>query len=83
MISSKKMDKLKLAGQNLGRVFNFRHGHAFAPLVNGANACPCLKLKILISTKLTNLKWKAQPKQLKGSLPLAFVLPNKNKKKTF
>jgi hypothetical protein len=71
MVSSKNMDKLEQAGQNLGLVFNFRHGHASGPFTS------------LISTKLTNLKWKAQPKKLKGSLLLAFVLPSKNKKKTF
>ncbi len=58
------MDKLKLAGQNLGRVFNFSCGRAFAPCTS------------LITTKLQNLKRKTQPKQLLGYLPLAFVLPH-------
>ncbi len=40
---------LKLAGQNLGRAFNFRHGRAFAPCTS------------FITQKLHNLKWKTWP----------------------
>jgi hypothetical protein len=45
------MDKLKLAGQNLGRVFNFRYERKFSFLI----------------LKLPNLKWKSWPKQRLGS----------------
>ncbi len=53
------MDKLKLSGQNLGRVFNSRHGRTFATRTYFTVA------------KLPNLKWKTWPKQLLGLLPLA------------
>jgi hypothetical protein len=43
---TKAIDKLKLAGQNLDQVFNFRHGRAFAPRTS------------FIAAKLPNLKWK-------------------------
>ncbi len=49
------MDKLKLAGQNLGRVFNFRHGRKFVPFTS------------FLILKLPNLKWKSWPKQCLGS----------------
>jgi hypothetical protein len=58
------MDKLKLTGQNLGRVFNSR--------LRRARIC---RARAYI-TKQPNLELKTQPKQFLGSLPLAFVLPN-------
>ncbi len=57
------MDKLKLARRNLGQVFNYRLGHAW------------IGHAIVLITKQPNLKLKTQPKQLLGSLPLAFALP--------
>jgi hypothetical protein len=51
------MDKLNLAGQNLGRVFNSRCRHA----------CLCNAITL---TKQPNLKLKTWPNQLLGSLPL-------------
>ncbi len=60
---TKAIDKLKLAGQNLDQVFNFRHGRAFAPRTS------------FIAAKLPNLKWKTWPKQLLGYLLWAFLLP--------
>jgi hypothetical protein len=56
-------DKLQLAGQNLGQVFNFRFGHLHAAHFW------CYQLK------LPNLKLKTRPKQLLGSLPLVIMLP--------
>ncbi len=56
------IDKLQLAGQNLGRVFNFRYGHV------------CTTCASNVTTKLPNLKWKTRLKQLLVSLPLAFAL---------
>jgi hypothetical protein len=44
------MDKLKLVGQNLGRVFNFRYGSLFALSIS------------FRTTKLPSLKWKDQSK---------------------
>ncbi len=35
----------------------------------------CTTCTSYVTTKLSNLKWKTRPKQLLGSLPLAFVLP--------
>ncbi len=61
------MDKLKLAGQNLGRVFNSRL------------SCACIDHAIVCITKQPNLKVRTQPKQLLGSLALAFVLPRPSK----
>jgi hypothetical protein len=58
------MDKLKLTGLNLGRVFNSRLGHA------------CTGHEIVHITKQPNLKLKTQPKQLLGSLQLAFARPD-------
>ncbi len=55
------MDKLKPIGRNLGRVFDSRLGHA------------CKGHAIEHVTKQPNLTLKTQPKQLLGSLPLAFV----------
>jgi hypothetical protein len=60
------MDQLSSSGQNLGRVFNFRYGRM------------CTTCTSYITTKLSNLKWKTWPKQLLGSLPLAFALPTFN-----
>jgi hypothetical protein len=57
------MDKLKLTGQNLGQVFNFRCVHACVP---GAS---------FTSPKLSSLKLKTRAKQVLGSLQLAFALP--------
>ncbi len=57
------MGKLKVAGQNLGRVFNFRYGRLFEPCTFFTTA----KLSILI--------WKTRPKQLLGYLPSAVALP--------
>ncbi len=57
------MDKLQLTGQNLGRVFNSRMG------------CMCGVPFCCYEAKQTNLKLKTRPKQLLGSLPLAFALP--------
>jgi hypothetical protein len=57
------MDKLKLTGLNLGRVFHSRLG------------CACIGHAIVHITKQPNLKLKTQPKQLLGSLLLAFALP--------
>ncbi len=57
------MDKLKLTGLNLGRVFHSRLGRA------------CIGHEIVHLTKQPNLKLKTWPKQLLGSLPLAFMLP--------
>ncbi len=52
------MDKLQLAGRNLGRVFNSRRVHMQAAELH------CFE------SKLTNLKLKFQPKQLLGYLLL-------------
>ncbi len=57
------MDKLKLTGRNLGRVFYSGLGRA------------CIGRAIVHRTKQPNLKLKTRPKQLLGSLPLASVLP--------
>ncbi len=57
------MDKLQLAGQNLGRVFNSRSG------------CVCDMQLSCFETKLPNLMLKTRPKQLLGSLPLDIALP--------
>ncbi len=57
------MDKLQLAGQNLGRVFNFGSGHLHATAF------------LVLSVKLPNLQLKARPKQLLGSLPSVIVPP--------
>jgi hypothetical protein len=57
------MDKYQLTGQNLGRVFNSR------------SDCMSATHLFCYEAKQTNLKLKAQPKQLLGSLPLAFALP--------
>ncbi len=58
------MDIFKLTGQNLGQVFNSRLGRA------------CICRGIAYITKRPNLKLKTRPKQLLGSLPLAFTLPD-------
>ncbi len=57
------MDKRKLTGQNLGRVFHSRLGHT------------CIGHSIVDITKQPNLKLETRPKQLLGSLLLAFALP--------
>jgi hypothetical protein len=56
------MDKLKLTGPNLGRVFNSRLGRA------------CICRAIARITKQSNVKLRTRPKQLLGSLPLALAL---------
>ncbi len=61
--SSQCMDELKLTGRNLGRVFNYRLGHA------------CTGHIIVHISKQPNLKLKTRPKQLLVSLPFAFALP--------
>ncbi len=63
MMSPGGMDKLKLTGRNLGRVSNYRLGHA------------CIDHAIVHITKQPSLKLKTRPKQLLGSLLLAFALP--------
>ncbi len=57
------MDKLKLTGQALGRVFNFRSG--------------CMHtMHLLLSVAIRpNLELKTRSKQLLGSLPLVITLP--------
>ncbi len=57
------MDKLKLTGQNLGWVFHSGLGRAY------------IGHAIVETTKQLNLKLKTQPKQLLGSLLLAFAIP--------
>ncbi len=57
------MDKLKLTGQNRGRVFNSRGGHVYA-----VPSCGYL-------SKLPNLKLKTWPKQRLGYLRLDIKLP--------
>ena len=59
------MDKLKLTGQKPGRVFNFE--------------CGCVRLYIAFAliTKQPHLKLKTRPKQIVGSVSLAFALPGK------
>ncbi len=56
------IDKLQLTGQNLGQVFNSRSG------------CMCAMGINSYETKWPNLKLETRPKQLSGSIPLAFVL---------
>ena len=58
------MDKLKLTGLNLGRVFHSRLGHA------------CIGHAIVYITKQPNLNSKIRPKQLLGSLLLDIALPD-------
>ncbi len=60
------LHKLKLARQNLGRVYNFRCRRAFVPYTSFWTA------------KLPSLKWKNKPKQLLGYLPFTFALPQRN-----
>jgi len=57
------MDKLKLTGRALGRVFNFRSG--------------CMQTKHLLPTVAIqpNLELKTRPKHLLGSHPLVIALP--------
>jgi hypothetical protein len=57
------MDKLKLAVQNLGRVFNFRHGRAFTPCTS------------MITAKLSSLKWKTWPQTTFRFFPVSFCTP--------
>jgi hypothetical protein len=57
------MDKLQLAGQNLGRVFIFRSAHWHATTF------------LVLSVKLPNLQLKTRPKQLLGSLLFVIALP--------
>jgi hypothetical protein len=56
------MDKLKLTGQNLGCVFNFRNGRVHAVHF------------LCDRVKQPNLKMKTQPKQQLGSLSLDILL---------
>ncbi len=63
VLEVQSMDKLKLTGLNLGRVFNSRLGSA------------CIGRAIVHITKQPNLKLKTRPKQLLDSLPLAFAHP--------
>jgi hypothetical protein len=56
------MDKLKLRGLNLGRVFNYRCGHASTLI----STCT--------SSKQPNLKLKTWPKTILCSLLIAFAL---------
>ncbi len=62
------MDKLKLTGQTLGRVFNSRRF--------------CMHAMHLLSSLAIrpNLDLKTQPKQLLGSLPLYITLPEQSEK---
>jgi hypothetical protein len=60
--TSYTMDKLKLTGRNMGRVFNSRLGRA------------CIGHAIVHITKQPYLKLKTRPKQLLGFLPLAFAV---------
>ncbi len=57
------MDKLQSAGQSLGRVFNSKSG------------CMCAGHLFCYKPKQLNLKLKTWPKQLLGSLPIAYALP--------
>jgi hypothetical protein len=52
------------SGLNLGRAFNSRR------------VCSSAMYFRCYEAKLPNLKLKTQPKQLLGSLPLAFALPS-------
>ncbi len=61
------MDKLQLKGQNLGRVFNFGNGRVHAVHF------------LCFVSKLPNLKLKARPGQLLGSLPLDIALAGSSK----
>jgi hypothetical protein len=58
------LDKHKLTGQNLARVFNFRRGRA------------CLCHATAFIQKQLSLKVKTRPPQPLGYLPLAFFLPD-------
>ncbi len=63
----KSMDKLKLTGRALGRVFNFRSG--------------CMRHTMHLRpgvAKQPNLELKTRLKQLLGSLPLVIALPVKS-----
>jgi hypothetical protein len=61
------MDKLKLTGRALGRVFNFRSG------------CMCHTMHLRPGVaKQPNLELKTWSKQLLGSLPLVIVLPGES-----
>ncbi len=57
------MDKLKLTGRALGRVFNFRSG-----CMHTLHLLPNVAIR-------PNLELKTRPKQLLGSLPLVISLP--------
>jgi hypothetical protein len=56
------LDKLEITGQNQSRIFNSRCGRSSVPCAFGT------------TRKQPSLKLKTQPKQLGGSLPLAFAL---------
>jgi hypothetical protein len=57
------MDKLKLTGQNLGQVFNFKCGLA------------CLYDAVVLIIKTAKLKVENSAQTILGSLPSAFALP--------
>ncbi len=57
------MDKLKLTGQALGRVFNFRSG-----CMHTMHLLPSVAMQ-------PNLELKTRPKELLGSLMLVIALP--------
>jgi len=57
------MDKLKLTGRNLGRVFNIRRSHLHAATF------------LVLSVQLPNLQLKTWPKQLLGYLLLDIAHP--------
>ncbi len=63
LIKSAAMDKLKLTGRNLARVFHSRLRRT------------CIVPANVHITKQPNFKLKTRPKQLLGSLQLAFALP--------
>jgi len=60
----KPMDILQLVERNLGLVFNSRSG------------CMCARHLFCYDAKQPNLKLKTRSKQLVGSLPIAFALPD-------
>ncbi len=61
----KILDKLQLTGWNLGQVFDFR------------SSFKCAMHLLCYEAKQPNLKLNTCPKQLLGSLPIAFGLPDK------
>ncbi len=59
------MDKLQLAGQNLGRVFNFRSGHMHAAAF------------LVLSVKLPNLQLKARHQTTSRFSPVSYRAPRR------